>query len=172
MNDKKRYSIKKILLAILWVTVGAGTTVLLVAAIKKKDATKCKDIEINITGIETGNQKFVDEEDILNTIQKFSNGQPKGRPIGDFDLRKIENELEKSKWVKNAELFFDNKDILKVNLQEREPVARVFTASNASFYIDTALAMLPLSDKFSARLPMFTGFLLITLSYRQPTAVY
>ena len=158
MIENRRYSIKKILLAILWVTVGVGTTVLLVAAIKKKDAAKCKDIEIKITGIETDDQKFVDEEDILNTIKQFSNGDPKGRSIGNFDLRKIETELEKSKWVKNAELFFDNKDILKVNLQEREPVARVFTTNNASFYIDTALAMLPLSDKFSARLPVFTGF--------------
>ncbi len=70
----------------------------------------------------------------------------------------MEAELEKSKWVKNAELFFDNNEILKVNLQEREPVARVFTTGNTSFYIDTALAMLPLSDKFSARLPVFTGF--------------
>jgi cell division protein FtsQ len=158
MSETKRYSIKKILFAILWVTVGVGTTVLLVAAIKKKDAAKCKDIEIKITGIETDDQKFVDEEDILNTIKQFSNGDPKGKSIGNFDLHKIETELEKSKWVKNAELFFDNNNILKVNLQEREPVARVFTINNASFYIDTALAMLPLSDKFSARLPVFTGF--------------
>jgi cell division protein FtsQ len=159
MNENKRYSIKKILLAILWVTVGVGTTVLLVAAIHKKDAAKCKDIEIKISGIEKLNDpKFVDEEDILNTIKKFSNGDPKGRSIGNFDLHKIETELEKSKWVKNAELFFDNKDILIVNLQEREPVARVFTTGSTSFYIDTALAILPLSDKFSARLPVFTGF--------------
>src|SRR6478672_2412925 len=108
MSENRRYSIKKILLAILWVTVGVGTTVLLVAAIKKKDAAKCKDIEIKITGIETDDQKFVDEEDIQNIIKEFSNGDPKGRSIGNFDLRKIETQLEKSKWVKNAELFFDN----------------------------------------------------------------
>ncbi|MGG9960297.1 FtsQ-type POTRA domain-containing protein [Ferruginibacter sp. SUN106] len=159
MNEKKRYSIKKILLAVLWVTIGTGTTVLLVAGINKKDAAKCKGVAIKISGIEnTDGPKFVDEEDILNTIQKISNGNAKGKAIGTFNLQKIEIELEKSKWVKNAELFFDNNDSLKVNLQEREPVARIFTTGNMSFYIDTALAMLPLSDKFSARLPVFTGF--------------
>jgi cell division protein FtsQ len=159
MSEKKRYSIKKILLAVLWVTVGTGTTVLLVAGINKKDAAKCKGIKIKISGIEKEDGlKFVDDEDILNTIQKISNGSVKGKAIGSFNLQKIETELEKSKWVKNAELFFDNNDSLKVNLQEREPVARVFTTGNTSFYIDTALAMLPLSDKFSARLPVFTGF--------------
>ncbi len=159
MNEQKRYSIKKILLTILWLTVSAGTTVLLVAAIKKTDLKKCKEVEIKISGIEnTNGPKFVDEEDILNVIKNICSANPVGKAIGDFDLRKIETELEKSKWVKNAELFFDNNDILKVNLREREPVARVFTVAGTSFYIDTALTMLPLSDKFSARLPVFTGF--------------
>ncbi|MGC4100096.1 cell division protein FtsQ/DivIB [Ferruginibacter sp.] len=159
MGEAKRYSIKKILLAALWLVVGAGTTVLLVAAIKKKDAIKCKEVKIKITGIEnTNGPKFVDEDEILNTIERVMNGNPLGKAIGDFNLRKIETELEKSKWVRNAELFFDNNDILKVSLQEREPVARVFTTGGTSFYIDTALAMLPLSEKLSARLPVFTGF--------------
>jgi cell division protein FtsQ len=159
MSEKKRYSVRKILLAILWLTVGAGTTVLLVSAIKKKDATKCKGVAIKISGIENkDSEKFVDAEDVFNTIQKFNNGDPEGKSIGSFDLKRVEIELEKSRWVKNAELFFDNFDSLRVNLQEREPVARVFTSTNGSFYIDTALAILPLSDKFSARLPVFTGF--------------
>lgn len=159
MEGKKRYSIKKILLAILWLSVSAGTTVLLVAAIKKKDATRCKEVEIKISGIEKADgPKFVDNDDILNTIQKTIGANPVGKALGSFDLKKIETELEKSKWVKNAELFFDNKNVLQVKLQEREPVARVFTTGNNSFYIDTALAMLPLSDKVPARLPVFTGF--------------
>ena len=37
-------------------------------------------------------------------------------------------------------------------------MARVFTKSGNTFYIDSSLAMLPLSEKFSARLPVFTGF--------------
>jgi cell division protein FtsQ len=161
METKTRYSIKKITFAILWLVVGVSTAVLLAAAIRKKDSSHCKKIDIKITGIENslfGDEKFVDEKDILNTIKNVCNANPIGKSIGSFDLRKIEIELEKSKWVKNAELFFDNNDVLKVKVQEREPVARVFTTGATSFYIDTALNMLPLSDKFSARLPVFTGF--------------
>lgn len=158
MENKKRYSIKKIFFALLWLTVGTGTTVLLVAGVRKHDAKKCKDIKIKISGIENAEEKFVDENDIRNTIKSICNENPIGKTISSFNLSKIESELEKSKWVKNAELFFDNNNILKVSLQEREPVARVFTLTGTSFYIDTALAMLPLSDKLSARLPVFTGF--------------
>jgi cell division protein FtsQ len=48
--------------------------------------------------------------------------------------------------------------VLQVNVSEREPVARIFTTAGTTFYIDTAIAMLPLSEKFSARLPVFTDF--------------
>ncbi|HQW83575.1 MAG TPA: hypothetical protein PK987_03900, partial [Ferruginibacter sp.] len=75
-----------------------------------------------------------------------------------FNLKKMEQQLQQDVWVKTAELFFDNNEILQVNIHEREPVARVFTISGSSFYIDEDLEMLPLSDKFSARLPIFTGF--------------
>ncbi|HQR02141.1 MAG TPA: hypothetical protein PLA61_14915, partial [Ferruginibacter sp.] len=75
-----------------------------------------------------------------------------------FNLKMMEAQLEKNIWIKSAELFFDNNEVLRVNVQEREPVARVFTATGNSFYIDQELTMLPLSDQFSARLPVFTGF--------------
>ena len=161
MEKKTRYSIKKILLAIVWLAVAAGTTVLLAAAIKKNDAEKCAKIEVTISGIENtifNNEKFVDEKDILNVVTTVCKTDPIGKAVGTFDLKKMETEIEKSTWVKNAELFFDNNKVLRVSVQEREPVARLFTKSGNSFYIDATLKMLPLSDKFSAKLPVFTNF--------------
>ena len=60
--------------------------------------------------------------------------------------------------MKNAELFFDNNQVLQVKIQERQPVGRVFTAEGSSFYVDSSGVRLPLSDKLSARVPMFTNF--------------
>ncbi len=156
MENKKRYSIKKILVATGWILLGAGSVVLLVAAMQRKDAKHCKEIKINIQGADIN--LFVDETDILNSIKAVEQGNPVGKPIGSFNLKKLETALEKNIWVKAAELFFDNNEVLRVNVQEREPVARVFTAGGNTFYIDEELAMLPLSEKFSARLPVFTGF--------------
>ena len=45
-----------------------------------------------------------------------------------------------------------------VTVTEKEPVARIFTTGNNSFYIDSAGRKMPLSDKMSARVPVFTGF--------------
>ena len=156
MENKKRYSIKNILLTTLWISIGAGIAVLLVAGIRKKDAQHCKGIEIEIRGVD--NNYFVDKTDILYAITAIAKGDPVGKTVNSFNLRMMEKELEKNTWVKSAELFFDNNEMLQVIVNEREPVARVFTTGGTSFYIDREGAMLPLSEKFSARLPVFTNF--------------
>jgi len=156
LEQTKRYSIKKILLTTLWVVLGAASVLLLAAAIRKKDTSRCKGVEITIKGADAN--VFVDEADIMQGIRQVESGDPVGKPVGAFNLKMMEAQLEKNIWIKSAELFFDNNEVLRVNVQEREPVARVFTATGNSFYIDQELTMLPLSDKFSARLPVFTGF--------------
>lgn len=144
------------MLATFWVALGGATTFLLVAAIKTKEAHRCKNIEINIHGV--SNNFFVDKKDILNSIAAMEKTNPVGKAIGSFNLKKMETELEKNVWIKSAELFFDNNETLQVTVQEREPIARVFTVTGATFYIDNDLMILPLSEKFSARLPVFTNF--------------
>jgi cell division protein FtsQ len=129
---------------------------LLAAAIRKKDAQHCSGVNITIEGVD--NNFFVDKKDIINSIKLTVGGSPVGKAVSSFDLRKIESQLEKDIWVKAAQLFFDNNNRLMVYVLEREPVARVFTTGGTTFYIDTSLAMLPLSEKFSARLPVFTDF--------------
>ena len=152
----KKTIIKNILLFTFWTAIGAGTIVLLVAAIQKKDANKCTGVDINIKGV--SNNFFVDKTDILQTINAVMGGKLVGQTTGSFDLKAMESALQKNIWVKNAQLFFDNNEKLQVNVLEREPVARVFTTTGTTFYVDSSSAMLPLSDKFSARLPVFTGF--------------
>jgi cell division protein FtsQ len=66
--------------------------------------------------------------------------------------------LENNIWIENAEIYFDNRDILHVTVTEKEPVARIFATDGNSFYIDSLGRILPLSDKQSARVPLFTNF--------------
>ena len=152
----KKQIIKNMLLAALWTIVGAGTVTLLVGAIHKKDAQKCRGVDVNIKGV--SNNFFVDKKDIIDGIILITEEIPVGKTVGSFDLNAMEIALQKNTWIKSAQLFFDNNERLQVNVLEREPVARVFTTGGTTFYIDSSLAMLPLSEKFSARLPVFTNF--------------
>src|SRR6266487_702368 len=145
---------KKPLRIAVWSLTAVGTCTLLVAAVQKKEEKKCTDIKIEING--ANDHVFVDKKDILEIIHK--NGAAKEKEMSVIELRKIEEQIEKDAWVKKAELFFDNKQVLHANIEEREPIARVFTLQGKSYYIDSSCNRLPLSDKLSARVPMFTSF--------------
>ena len=145
---------KKRLIQTLWLLAGIGVMVLLGAAIQKKNHLVCKDVKIEIFGSQK--DVFIDEKDVLDLLN--STGNIIEKDLSTIDLKALENALGKNKWVKHVEMFFDNNQLLHVNIEEREPVARVFCAEGSSFYVDSLAVRLPLSEKLSARVPVFTNF--------------
>lgn len=116
----------------------------------------CKGVEIDITGV--NNHFFIDKNDVHDIIRKVAGGKVEQTPVSKLNLSEIETEIKKNIWIRDAESFIDNNGMLVVEIDEREPVARVFTTAGSTFYIDSSLMMLPLSEKFSARVPVFTNF--------------
>ncbi len=151
-----KYKLQKIFIALVWILLGSGTIVLLVAAITKRNNEHCLKTNIVITGVQ--NNFFIDKNDVIKLLQNANGGKLVNKPIHEIDLALMENDLQKDQWIRKAELFFDNNNVLQVRVSEREPVARVFTTSGRSFYLDSSLTRLPLSNKFSARLPGFSSF--------------
>lgn len=154
MNAKK--TIRKILFIAFWLCIGGGMLTLLLAAIRKKNNGLCKGYSITISGGEKN--RFIDNKDVEQVLLKAAGGSIKGQSVASVNLNQMEQVLEKNVWISKAELYFDNKDQLHISVTEKEPVARIFTTENNSFYIDSAANRLPLSDKLSARVPVFTGF--------------
>ena len=140
---------------VFWIGLAVSALTLLIAAMEARSSKPCKDVNISI--IAGANAMFVDKRDVRNVLD-FIGGKLVGKSMKEFDLSKMEDSLESNPWVSSAELYFDNNRVLHVKVEEREPIARVFTAKGNSFYIDTTLTRLPLSEKFTPRLPVFTGF--------------
>lgn len=138
----------------LWTLLGASTIVLLVAAVYKKNNKWCVGVEVVFNG--DGTNFFIDEKEVLSIVK--TNGEVIGQEMANVNLKLLEGRLEQDRWVNNAELFFDNKQVLQIRIEEKEPVARIFTSGGSSFYIDRVCKKLPLSEKLSARIPMFTSF--------------
>ena len=147
-----KINIRKIVSVAIWGMVGAGVLVLLVAAVRYRNNNTCKGYRIEIAGT------FIDKKGIGDLLNSAGAGRGQDRPIQSFDLRRLEAALEKNVWIKKAQLFFDNNGILRVNVFEREPAARIFTSDGNSFYIDSTGVQLPLQDKVQAHLPVFTGY--------------
>jgi len=153
---KIRQHIRKIFIISLWLLIGAVVMAISIAAIKIKREKICTGYKIDINGMEKG-PWFIDKNDIVRLLTK--NGETfKGRSTSLFDLQKMETRLQSNQWIRRAELFFDNNQVLQIKISERKPIARVITIGGASFYIDSSCKRLPISDKMSARVPVFTGF--------------
>ena len=146
---------QNILVRVLWSIAGAALIVLFVVAWKAKEEKKCTSIQIELVGENTA-ALFMDEKEILQIIHE--QGVKEGLPIGDVNLNALEKYLQTIRWVKNVELFLDNTQTLQVKIEQRIPIARIFTASGNSFYIDKEGLQLPLKQLTVLRLPVFTNF--------------
>lgn len=154
MNTRK--TIRKILLVSMWLVIGSGMVILLAAAMRKEKSDRCSDYTITIKG-DTENL-FVSKEEVVKLISASTGGRIKGQSMSAFDLRKLEKMLEDNVWIRNAEMYFDNNEALHVTVTEREPLARVFTTAGKTFYLDSDQKQMPVTDKVTAKLPVFTGF--------------
>ena len=140
----------------LWVCIGGGMLSLLIAAIGKKNREDCTNYAITIKG--SADKFFINAEDIRKILRSGVGSELKGKKISEIDLKRLEQLLRNNIWIRKAEMWFDNKNVLHVEVYEREPIARIFTIAGNTFYIDSTERKIPLSDRMSARVPVFTGF--------------
>ena len=140
----------------LWCVLGAGVVVLLVAAMNRKNSKTCKSLQVTIND---GQQRLALDPKAVSDMMVSSGGEKIiGKSILSLDIKKMEESLKINAWIQDAQLFFDHQDVLHVTITERKPMARIFTMTGASFYIDSSGVQLPIPEKLSLRLPLFTGF--------------
>jgi len=108
--------IRKIVFVVLTLTACSGLVVLLVAAIGRKNHELCKDYVITVDG-----QKdlFINQADIRKMLDGTTGGKIKNQPITGFNLRKLEQQIKENAWVQDANLYFDNKEVLHVSVKKR-----------------------------------------------------
>ena len=153
---KPKISIRKVLIAAAWLAVGITMLTLLVAANRKERGYLCKDVAITIKGV--GESFYIDKNDIAASLKKAANNRIVGQPLPGIKLAVLEKALERNEWIQDAELYFDSRNVLHVLVTERQPVARVFTTTGNSFYIDTGALRMPLLEGVSVRVPVVTNF--------------
>ena len=74
------------------------------------------------------------------------------------EISSLENELEKMSHIENAEIYFSVNGEVSLSYYEFKPVVRVFNSENQSYYLDHNCKRIPLSEKYTADLILFTGF--------------
>src|SRR5260221_12389208 len=115
MNAKG--AIRKVLFISVWLTIGAGMLTLLIAAIGKKNHGLCRDYSITIKSMQ--DNFFIDEKDVQKLLVTAMNENIKKQQLSSFKLHQLEQLIEDNTWVNDAELYFDNHDVLHVSIEER-----------------------------------------------------
>lgn len=145
---------KKIVRNIIWSLLAIASVSLLIAAMRAKNNLDTAGVVINIQP--SPDASFISENDVLGVLKK--NGAINGTEINAVNLNNLELQLQKNPWIKNAEVFIDNKQILHANIQLRSPLARIFTVSGNSFYIDSSCTKMPLVSTMPERMIVFSSF--------------
>ena len=73
-----------------------------------------------------------------------------------LDLNKVEMLLNSHDMIENAEVFLKLNGKLSAVVSQRKPIGRA--VGNTSFYLDKNGEVMPLSENFSARVPLMLGF--------------
>jgi cell division protein FtsQ len=147
----------KVLTILMWTAISSGLMVLLVSAVRKERTMICKAVQVEFTD----NKPFrmLDESEIISALwPDHKNAFPKGKKLVSVNLFALERQLEKNPWIFSADLFFDQHHVLHINVQQRTPVARLFTPEGSSVYMDENFTVLPVKTNAAVSLPVFSNF--------------
>ncbi len=100
--------------------------------------------EIFITQ-ETVNNLLIENKNDVKTIQKLN-----------LNLNKLEKSINKNPMIEKSEVYVSIDGVLKTEVKQKIPIARVFN-NEGSFYFDYQGNIMPLSDNFTARVPIISG---------------
>ena len=146
--------VKKKLILFVWLLLGFGAAALFFIGASAKENKPCQGINVEVS--RKAKQVFTDVQGIKQSIAD-AGGKP-GKPISQINLSLIEQSLKQNPWIRHIKLYFDNNQVLQATLEETDPIARVFTVSGKSFYLDSGANFLPTNRNIVARIPVFTGF--------------
>jgi cell division protein FtsQ len=99
-------------------------------------------------------QLFIDKTSV-NKLLIQNDEAVKKVPLELLDLNFVEKQLEAHPMIENAEVYIDLESRLHADIKQRKPIARVIGEDD--FYIDTHGEIMPLSENYSARVPIILG---------------
>ena len=119
---------------------------------KRHSQRKLNGTEVHFTD----NENLYVTADVVNNmlIQNEETNENLGQET--LDLNKVETQLNNHNMIENAEVFLKLNGKLSAIVSQRKPIGRA--VGNTSFYLDKNGEVMPLSENFSARVPLMLGF--------------
>lgn len=146
---------KRILNSSVWVLFALGTLALLSFTQRKKSNTVCTEVVVKVDVL-SGNHFVTPKrvEEILMNLG-FKKGVDK---FSQINTEKLERKLLGISSVESVEVYKNLNGELKIEIEQRMPIARVFNRNGYSVYIDDKGRTMQTSEHYTARVMGVNGF--------------
>lgn len=100
---------------------------------------------------------FINEGDIIELITAGGDNRIVGEAFEDLNLKEIETELLKTKFIRKAEVFKNLEGNVVIKIDQSRPIARMMSKKMSDRYISDKGEVLPLSKRYTARVLLIDG---------------
>ncbi len=152
---KKYFKENKVVRNGVIVTVAACVIFLMGLAISEKMNAGVNELQIKIE-YKDQTKKLINKAYVRKTLKEELGFDVERVKLKDLDLMKIEAFLQRSKYVKEVEVFIDSRKNVVVEMEQKNPIVRI-NRNDRSFYLDEEGVLLPLSRIAAVRVPVITG---------------
>lgn len=149
-------TLKKILIICTWIILVSGLIVALGFVDKERAGLRCKEPIVSIAKDTENN--FIEREDIINLLRDRGDSI-NGQPLSSVNVSELENVLNSHVAISKAEVYVSVDGEVSIEVAQRKPVIRIFNYDNESYYIDEEGKLMPLSEKYTARVPIANGYI-------------
>mgnify|MGYP000953321913 FL=1 len=122
-------------------------------SIKKNNERLLKSV--NISFAEDKDNYFITHE-MVNNLLIQNSGKPLSIKKEKVDLNTLETVLDDHEMIEKAEVFSSIDGSLNAHIKQKTPIVR-FVSDNVKYYLDGKGDRIPLSENFSARVPVVIG---------------
>ena len=103
-------------------------------------------------------KEFIQTKDIEDLLRK-EKLHPVKKLIADINTMEMEKAILGNKLVKSVEVYSTHDGSIVASIRQRNPVMRVISHKDGSYYIDNERQRMPLSQHYTVYLPVATGFI-------------
>lgn len=113
--------------------------------------------EIAITVEEHDQGSYIHETDIKDMLNAFYPPSIEGNKLKDLEIEQLDSLIESSPFVKGSKTYTNVQGKVFIDIDQQFPVLRIINSNNESFYITREGRKMPLSPRYTARVPVATG---------------
>lgn len=130
----------------------------------QKKELVCNAVEVRI--IDSAKNGFIQPKDIHNLLYN-RNIKLIGKNFRNINLNALEAELNTFPPVENAEIYKTSGGKVVVEIQQRNPIIRIFDVLDQSYYIDDKGYIMRISGKYTSHVPVANGYITAPSGYKK-----